>query len=47
MWNYPFDPNEIETENVESNLWAASLWVLGGFTIIYFGLHFLAFIVSK
>lgn len=46
MWNYPFDPNEIEGENRESPLWESALVILGGFTVIYFGLHLMAFILK-
>ena len=47
MWNYPFDPNEIEGEDKESNLWVATLWVLAVVTIVYFGGHFLVFILNQ
>ena len=47
MWNYPFDPNEIEGEDRESSLWVATLWVLAVVTITYFGGHFLVFILNQ
>lgn len=46
MWNYPFDPNEIEGEDRESTFMESVLMVLGGFTVLYFGTHFLVFIFN-
>lgn len=46
MWNYPFDPEEIEGDNYESPLWMATIVFLGAVAVIYFGLHLIAFILK-
>ena len=50
MWNYPFDPEEIEGEDRESTfgeaVWYALLGMLAIASFLIFGGHALAFILN-
>lgn len=49
MWNYPFDPNEIEGDNdrstVGESLWLIATAIITILAVTYFGGHLLAFLV--